>query len=122
MATIEAPSMSRQPCIWLTAKKPQPISAPRNSVISTHLRHLHQRHAALQPALRLVDHDRDDDDEALDHHLPERAYAHHHQSVGKDADDEGADDGAADRAASARHRGAAEHRGGDGVELETLAG
>ena len=38
---------------------------------STRLCHLHQGHALLQPALRLVDDDGDDDDEALDHHLPE---------------------------------------------------
>src|SRR5689334_1345840 len=81
IATIPAPSTSRQACIWLTAKKPQPIRAPFNSVISTCLRHLHESNALLEAALCLVDDDGDDDDEALDDHLPEGRHAHHHQSV-----------------------------------------
>ena len=45
--------------------------APEAPPCSAQLRHLHQRHALLQPALGLVDHHGDDDDKALDHHLPE---------------------------------------------------
>src|SRR6185312_5692734 len=68
--------------------------------------------------LHLVEHHGSDDHEALDDHLPELADAHHDEPVAEDADNESADDGAADGAAPARQRGAAEHRGGDGAELE----
>src|SRR6478752_1787629 len=117
IATMRAPSTSFHACIWLIAKKPQPINAPFNSVISTRLCHLHEGNALLQAALRLVDDDSDDDHQALNDHLPERRDAHHHQSIRKYADDEGADDRPADRAASARHRGAAENGRGNGVQL-----
>src|SRR3990170_1694718 len=72
MATMRAPSTSFQPCIWLTAKKPHPISAPLSSAILSSLGHLHQCYPLLQFALSLINDHRDNDDQPLDHHLPER--------------------------------------------------
>ena len=73
--------------------------------------------AGLQALLGLLEDDRQDDDGALDHRLPEGGDADEHEPVGEEADDEGAHDGADDGAAAAAQGGATEDGGGDGVEL-----
>ena len=49
-ATISAPSTSSQACIWLRAKKPQPISAPLQHRLMFSQRQLRHLHAASRAA------------------------------------------------------------------------
>src|SRR5690606_22057401 len=96
IAVILAPATSFHACIWLIAKKPQPIRAPFNSAILTRFCHLHECYALLEAALRLIDHHSDDDDKAFDDHLPERRYAHHDETIGENTGDGCTDHGPAD--------------------------
>ena len=93
-------------------------TASEPTAVSRQLGHLLKGDALLQLSLCLVDNDSSYNHRALNHHLPEFTDAHHHEAVGKNADHKRADDRPADRAPPPRHGGAAENRGGDGVQFE----
>src|SRR5690242_20466761 len=78
-------------------------------------------HALGQPLLALVDHHRDDDDDADRDELPERLDIDEHQAELDHRDDQRADHRADDGAGAAEQAGAADHHGGDRIEQQRLA-
>ena len=91
-------SAARQPASMAsrpkTKRNSQCVSSARPSLVgSAANKDRHQ--PGLHAHLKLIHGDGEHDHNALDHDLPELRNAHHHQTVGEDADDEGADQRAA---------------------------
>ena len=81
------------------------------------------RHRATKLAEILLLHEhRADDDQPLHHELDVGVDVLKLKDVGEQAEDQDADEGAGEAAAPAHQAGAADHHGGDGVELEAGAG
>src|SRR5512140_800909 len=70
----------------------------------------------------LVDRDGSDHQDAGDEHLIGRLDAEQLEAIAEDPDDQGADEGADDAAAATEEAGAAEHDGGDAVQVGRLPG
>ena len=79
------------------------IVKSKEALVPSQVATLTARDPRLQSALRLINHNRRDDHQAFDHHLPKRRNAHHDQAVRKDANHKGPNDCAPDAPAPARH-------------------
>src|SRR5665647_237058 len=79
------------------------------------------RACALESLLTLIEHHSEDDDQPLDHGLPEGGDVNDGQAIRQETDDESADERPLHRASAAREGRTADDDGGDCVQLEQVA-
>src|SRR4051812_32644598 len=98
------------------------VASPRITTIGAMMKKLERDMALGLLTAQDVEHHGERDDDADDDHLDEGGDAHQRQAVAQDADDEDAEGGAGDGADAAGEAGAADHDGGDRVELVARRG